>query len=92
MSDIERCLADVLAGCPPAVPVPKYDYVFNGPSRTHQRPLVLKDNLSIIVAAVLFDEEYRVALIQEAKESCRGRWYLPAGRIESNETLQVQYT
>ena len=26
-------------------------------------------------------------LIQEAKVSCRGKWYLPAGRVEKNETL-----
>ena len=26
-------------------------------------------------------------MIQEAKPSCRGQWYLPAGRLELNETL-----
>ncbi|XP_038073599.1 8-oxo-dGDP phosphatase NUDT18-like isoform X1 [Patiria miniata] len=88
MSEIERCLGSLLAGSPPSVPVPKYDFFFKAPAKTHQRPLVLKDNLSIIVAAVIFDQEERVVLIQEAKASCRGRWYLPAGRIEPNETLQ----
>ncbi|XP_038073648.1 8-oxo-dGDP phosphatase NUDT18-like isoform X2 [Patiria miniata] len=88
MSEIECCLGSLLAGSPPSVPVPKYDFFFKAPAKTHQRPLVLKDNLSIIVAAVIFDQEERVVLIQEAKASCRGRWYLPAGRIEPNETLQ----
>ncbi|XP_022099365.1 8-oxo-dGDP phosphatase NUDT18-like [Acanthaster planci] len=88
MSEIERCLANLLAGCPPPVPVPKYDFFFKAPAKTHQRPLVLRDNLSIIVAAVIFDDKCRVVLIQEAKESCRGRWYLPAGHSEPNETLQ----
>ena len=26
-------------------------------------------------------------MIQEAKPSCRGQWYLPAGRLEKNETF-----
>ena len=26
-------------------------------------------------------------MIQEAKEGCRGKWYLPAGRVEAAETL-----
>ena len=30
----------------------------------------------------------QVLLIQEAKMSCRGLWYLPAGRVEPGETLQ----
>ncbi|XP_033647810.1 8-oxo-dGDP phosphatase NUDT18-like isoform X2 [Asterias rubens] len=88
MSDIEHCLGKLLTGTPPAAPIPKYDLMFNAPARTHQRPLVLNDNLGIIVAAVILDEDYRVVLIQEAKESCHGRWYLPAGRAEPNETLQ----
>ena len=41
-----------------------------------------------IVAAVLFDGE-KLLLIQEAKPSCRGMWYLPAGRMEPNETIVV---
>ena len=31
----------------------------------------------------------KVLLIQEAKRSCRGKWYLPAGRVEQNESLEV---
>lgn len=43
-----------------------------------------------IVAAVLLDGD-KVLLIQEAKPSCRGEWYLPAGRMEANETFVVSY-
>ena len=28
-------------------------------------------------------------MMQEAKLSCRGRWYLPAGRMERNESIEV---
>lgn len=28
-------------------------------------------------------------MVQEAKPSCRGRWYLLAGRMEPNETIVV---
>lgn len=27
-------------------------------------------------------------MIQEAKRSCAGEWYLPAGRVEANETFE----
>lgn len=50
--------------------------------------LKLKYNVCYIVAAVLFDGD-KVLLIQEAKPSCRGDWYLPAGRMEPNETIIV---
>ena len=40
-----------------------------------------------IVGAVLFNKKHEVLLIQEAKLSCRGTWYLPAGRVEPDETL-----
>jgi 8-oxo-dGDP phosphatase len=26
-------------------------------------------------------------MVQEAKASCRGKWYLPAGRMERNESI-----
>jgi hypothetical protein len=28
-------------------------------------------------------------MVQEAKASCRGKWYLPAGRMERNESIVV---
>ena len=33
----------------------------------------------------------KVLMIQEAKQSCRGMWYMPAGRMEKGESLEVQY-
>ena len=42
-----------------------------------------------IVAAVVTNDHQEVLMMQEAKESCRGKWYLPAGRVEPNETLEV---
>ena len=50
--------------------------------------LLLKHNVCYVVGMVLM-REGKVLLIQEAKQSCRGSWYLPAGRVEPNETLEV---
>ena len=41
--------------------------------------------------AVLFDDDDRVVLVQEAKSSCKGSWYLPAGRVEKGENLLVGF-
>jgi len=50
------------------------------------RPVV-KKTVCYIVAAVLFNEKGDVLLMQEAKASCRGKWYLPAGRMEAGEDI-----
>ena len=65
-----------------------------------QTDLQVKGNVTYIVAGVLWtaqegeeeeEEEWnKVLLIQEAKASCRGRWYLPAGRVEPNESFVVR--
>ncbi|KFO71535.1 8-oxo-dGDP phosphatase NUDT18, partial [Cuculus canorus] len=47
----------------------------------------LGKNACYVVLAVLFDKEERVLLVQEAKPECRGKWYLPAGRMEPNEGI-----
>lgn len=31
----------------------------------------------------------KVLMIQEAHRSCRGKWYLPAGIVERDESLEV---
>ena len=46
-------------------------------------------NTCYIVAGLLVTDG-KVLLIQEAKRSCRGSWYLPAGRVEQNESLEVE--
>lgn len=50
--------------------------------------LKLRSNVTYIVAGVVVVAD-KVLLIQEAKPSCRGDWYLPAGRMEANETIVV---
>lgn len=42
----------------------------------------------VVVGVVL--REGKVLMMQEAKPSCRGRWYLPAGRMEAGETVEVR--
>eukprot|EP00029_Vermamoeba_vermiformis_P013812 TRINITY_DN8740_c0_g1_i1.p1 TRINITY_DN8740_c0_g1~~TRINITY_DN8740_c0_g1_i1.p1 ORF type:complete len:182 (+),score=38.19 TRINITY_DN8740_c0_g1_i1:63-608(+) len=41
---------------------------------------------TFIVAVVVVQDD-KILLIQEAKESCKGLWYLPAGKMESGETI-----
>ena len=41
-----------------------------------------------IVAAVII-EGNKILMVQEAKKSCHGKWYLPAGRVELGESLDV---
>ncbi|KAL6266573.1 hypothetical protein P5V15_003420 [Pogonomyrmex californicus] len=49
-------------------------------------PICLK-TVTYIVAAVVINDQGEVLMIQEAKASCNGKWYLPAGRVEKNENL-----
>lgn len=48
---------------------------------------ICQKTVTYIVAAVLFNDSDEVLMIQEAKASCAGKWYLPAGRVEPNENL-----
>ena len=50
--------------------------------------LKLRYNMAYIVCGVVIEQD-KVLMIQEAKPSCRGQWYLPAGRMEENETIVV---
>ncbi|XP_013398678.1 8-oxo-dGDP phosphatase NUDT18-like [Lingula anatina] len=47
-----------------------------------------KRTVCYIVCGLLINDQNEVLMMQEAKESCRGKWYLPAGRLETNETLK----
>ena len=49
----------------------------------------VKQTVTYIVCTVLLNDRGEILMIQEAKETCRGRWYLPAGRMERNETIEV---
>ncbi|KAH0554775.1 8-oxo-dGDP phosphatase NUDT18-like [Cotesia glomerata] len=48
---------------------------------------ICQKTVTYIVAAVIINDKNEVLMIQEAKASCAGKWYLPAGRVEPNETL-----
>ena len=49
----------------------------------------VRDTVTYIVCSVLLNDRNDVLMVQEAKMSCRGKWYLPAGRMECNETIEV---
>ncbi|XP_077259161.1 8-oxo-dGDP phosphatase NUDT18 [Temnothorax americanus] len=49
-------------------------------------PICLK-TVTYVVAAVVINDQGEVLMMQEAKASCTGKWYLPAGRVEKNENL-----
>lgn len=48
---------------------------------------VLGQTVFYIASAVVV-QEGRVLMMREAKRSCRGAWYLPAGRVERDESLE----
>jgi len=52
------------------------------------RPIV-KTTVTYIVVGVLINDDGEVLMMQEAKSSCAGKWYLPAGRIEPGEDILV---
>ncbi|XP_063304549.1 8-oxo-dGDP phosphatase NUDT18 [Pelobates fuscus] len=66
-----------------AIPVPEtYDVSSGNP-----QPLRLRRNACYIVMGVILNEQDEVLMMQEAKAECWGSWYLPAGRLEKDETL-----
>lgn len=48
---------------------------------------ILGKTVTYIVACVIFNENNEILMMQEAKKSCAGKWYLPAGRIETGEKI-----
>ncbi|KAF5281775.1 hypothetical protein FQA39_LY17694 [Lamprigera yunnana] len=48
---------------------------------------ILGETVAYIVAAVLINNNNEVLMMQEAKQSCAGKWYLPAGRMEKGESI-----
>ncbi|XP_074646726.1 8-oxo-dGDP phosphatase NUDT18-like [Tubulanus polymorphus] len=48
---------------------------------------LIKRTVCYIVCGVIFNEAGEVLMMQEAKASCYGKWYLPAGRMEPDETI-----
>ncbi|GFG35121.1 hypothetical protein Cfor_09609 [Coptotermes formosanus] len=50
------------------------------------RPIV-KTTVTYIVVGALINDDGEVLMMQEAKSSCAGKWYLPAGRVEPGEDI-----
>ncbi|CAJ0593341.1 unnamed protein product [Cylicocyclus nassatus] len=51
----------------------------------------LHDNVNYVAAGIILRGDgpnTEVLLIQEAKKTCYGKWYMPAGRVEAGETLE----
>lgn len=48
---------------------------------------IIGKTVTYIVACVLINDKDEVLMMQEAKQSCAGKWYLPAGRMEPGETI-----
>lgn len=57
-------------------------------SKTDFVPM-LGQSVCYVVMAVILNEKNEVLVMQEAKSSCVGKWYLPAGKVEPNESLMV---
>lgn len=50
---------------------------------------IIKSTVTYIVLVVLINDDDEVLMMQEAKSTCAGQWYLPAGRVEPGEDLHV---
>lgn len=50
---------------------------------------VVRQSVCYVVMAVILNDKKEVLMMQEAKKSCSGLWYLPAGRIEASESIVV---
>lgn len=46
----------------------------------------MSSNTNVIVGVVI-EKDSKYLLVQEAKESCRGKWNLPAGHLDPGETI-----
>lgn len=57
------------------------------PSASSNFVPILGKTVTYIVACVLINEHDEVLMMQEAKETCAGTWYLPAGRMEKDEHI-----
>lgn len=58
------------------------------PSASSDYVPIVSQNVTYVVLGVLINQKNEVLMMQEAKESCAGQWYLPAGRMEPGETIE----
>ncbi len=49
----------------------------------------LMKNVVYISAAIVFNDEGKVLVVQEECLNFYGRWYVPHGRVDPNESIQV---
>ena len=88
VSDVENAIRSKFEGT--SAPSSSFDFgkeAARHPQTRAERIAVLGQNVCYIVTAVVINEG-RVLMMREAKRSCRGTWYLPAGRVEKNESLE----
>lgn len=57
------------------------------PSASSDFTPIVRKSVTYIVACVIINENNEILMMQEAKESCAGKWYLPAGRMEPGELI-----
>lgn len=43
--------------------------------------------MGIVVVGGVIEKDGKFLLVQEAQETCRGKWNIPAGHLDSNETI-----
>lgn len=57
------------------------------PSTSSDYVPVIGKSVTYVVVCVLINDNNEVLMMQESKPSCAGKWYLPAGRMESGENI-----
>ena len=43
--------------------------------------------MGIVIVGGVIEKDGKFLLVQEAKEKCRGKWNIPAGHLDPNETI-----
>lgn len=43
--------------------------------------------MGIVIVGGVVEKDGKFLLVQESKEKCRGKWNIPAGHLDPNETI-----
>ncbi|XP_065581107.1 8-oxo-dGDP phosphatase NUDT18-like isoform X1 [Artemia franciscana] len=100
MSSVINQLEDLLEGLDPVVTEDYVDFTLKQqnevqiakgitPSAPANYVPVTKKTVTYIVMAAITNDAGDVLFMQEAKSSCAGQWYLPAGKVEPGEDLET---